>query len=341
MIHLVILGVGRWGVHYVRHLLTYPHVKIVAIIDGRSTQLQQCREKFSLPDDILLDTDWKSIFTLPHLDGVVVVTPAVSHYEIIKTCLDRGYHILAEKPLTLKANESLELCYLAKEKNRQLFVDHTYLFNPAIQAGKKVLDRQQLGNLYYGYSSRTHLSPVRQDVSALWDLAIHDIAIFNYWLQETPCQVSAKGQTWLQPHLPDVVWCDLIYPSGFQATLHLAWLNTDKQRKLTVVGSQGSLIFDELSSDQLILKMGNFRVENSYFIPENETTTSLNFPQEDSLKQVCNRFLSLLETDKPCPLSSGWEGWKLVSILEALEESLEHNGKLVQIESSIGENRDF
>jgi predicted dehydrogenase len=92
---------------------------------------------------------------------------------------------------------------------------------------------------------------VRQDVDALWDLAIHDISIFNHWLGQYPDKVQAQGKVWLQPHLKtslspdglgDMVWVTLYYPNGFQAKIHLCWCNPDKQRRLCVVGSQGTLI---------------------------------------------------------------------------------------------------
>jgi predicted dehydrogenase len=169
--------------------------------------------------------------------------------------------VLAEKPLTLKLSESQALCDLAQQQQRQLVIDHTYLFHPVVETGQQVIAKGKLGDLRYGYAARTHLEPVRPDVDALWDLAIHDIAIFNTWLGQTPIQVQATGTVWLQPDrefetdriqdltpisnsgLSDIVMATLTYPNGFRAFLHLCWLNPDKQRRLGVVGSEGTLIF--------------------------------------------------------------------------------------------------
>ena len=195
---LAVFGAGRWGVNLLRNFLNLPQVEVIAVVDPRPEQLTQVQQRFNLPPSIKLTSDWAAAMALSALDAIVVATPAMTHYELITAALNQGLHVLAEKPLTLNGDQCLELRRLATAKQRQLIVDHTYLFHPAVQAGKQVIDASRLGNLRYGYATRTNLGPVRLDVDALWDLAIHDIAIFNHWLGQMPCRVEAKGQTWLQ-----------------------------------------------------------------------------------------------------------------------------------------------
>ncbi|NET69651.1 MAG: Gfo/Idh/MocA family oxidoreductase [Sphaerospermopsis sp. SIO1G2] len=190
---LAIIGVGRWGVHLLRNFLAHPQVDVVAIVDPSLAKLTTVKERFHLDDNILLITEWQSIKNIPQLTAVAIATPASTHYDLIKDYLQSGYHILAEKPLTLDPEECRELCELAEYQEIILMVDHTYLFHPAVEKGQQVVQSGQLGNLRYGYATRTHLGPVRQDVDALWDLAIHDIAIFNTWLGMLPIKVKAKG----------------------------------------------------------------------------------------------------------------------------------------------------
>ncbi|MGK7925679.1 MAG: Gfo/Idh/MocA family protein, partial [Spirulina sp.] len=196
---IVVLGVGRWGKHLVRNFANHPQTHLVAIVDPNPERLTACREQLNLNESIILADSWDSIREHSEIDAVVIATPASTHYSLIRDALQLGYHVFAEKPLTLEPIECLELCQLAEEKQLQLFVDHTYLFNPAVEGGKQAIANGAIGNLRYGYAARTHLSPVRQDVDALWDLAIHDIGIFNYWLGETPASVCATGNVWLQP----------------------------------------------------------------------------------------------------------------------------------------------
>lgn len=316
---IAILGAGRWGNHLIRNFLEHPQTEVVAVVDPKPSQLEAMKNQYSLPDSVALTQDWQGILARPEVELAAIATPASTHYDIIKYALTQNCHVLAEKPLTLDAQECLELCHLAETQHRQLVVDHTYLFHPVVQRGQEILSSGAVGELRYGYATRTHLGPVRQDVNALWDLAIHDLAIFNHWLGETPIEVEATADTWLQPGLPDVVWVKLIYPSGFKATLHLCWLNPDKQRRLAIVGSQGTLIFDELSSDPLIVQQGQFKVQDGNFIPVGINREVISTPAGEPLKAVCDHFLHCVHHNQPSPHSSGWVGADLVRTLQQIQ----------------------
>jgi predicted dehydrogenase len=343
-LRVVVLGVGRWGVHFVRNFLQRPQAELVAIVDTQADNLNRCQEKFDLDTrKVLLFTDWLEARQVLDFEAIVVATPAITHYEIIKDALQSGYHVLAEKPLTLDPLKCLELAKLAKNNNLQLLVDHTYLFNAAVAKGQEITASGELGELRYGYATRTHLSPVRQDVDALWDLAIHDLAIFNYWLGQTPSLVQAKGQVWLQPNLKmpisaqkglaDVVWVTLDYPGGFQSQIHLSWLNPDKQRRLCIVGSKGTLIFDEmLPETPLIIQKGSFIEEGSHFIPQGVSKETIGIEPNEPLSQVCDRFIENILTNKQDTFSNGKVAAELVTILRGLTLSLEQEGKIIQID---------
>lgn len=262
----------------------------------------------------------------------MVATPASTHYPLIADALQFGCHVLSEKPLTLDPKECLELTQLAQQKQRVLLIDHTYLFHSVVQKGQEVIQSKRLGQLRYGYASRTHLSPVRQDVDALWDLAIHDITIFNEWLGQTPVQVQAKGTVWLQTNLADIVWLTLTYPDGFEAYIHLCWLNPDKQRRLTVVGTQGSLIFDELSlNTPLTLQRGYLEQQNELFIPMGQSSEVIAVDKTEPLKAVCEYFLQIVDKQTSFYKSSGQVATELVQILSCLSLSLQQNGKVISI----------
>ncbi|ACK65585.1 oxidoreductase domain protein [Rippkaea orientalis PCC 8801] len=339
---LAILGVGRWGTHLVRNFLQHPQAELVAIADPNLNNLQTCQAKFGLNEsNIIFTSDWETIKQKIPLDAVIIATPATTHYSLIKDSLASGCHVLAEKPLTLDTSECLELTRLAEQRNVQLMVDHTYLFHPAVNQGKTVINSGKLGEMRYGYASRTHLGPVRQDVDALWDLAIHDIAIFNHWLGQFPSQVQARGQVWLQSdrttdHSPtglaDLVWVRLIYPDGFEAMIHLCWFNPDKQRRLCVVGSQGTLIFDEMNPNSpLTLQKGYLEPQGEGFVPQGQENEVIELEKAEPLKQVCDRFLETIKTGVPCAVSSGWVGTQLVKILTALSLSMQHNGTIINL----------
>jgi predicted dehydrogenase len=340
-IRLAQFGVGRWGHHLLRNFLALPEVEVAAIVEPSTEKHAIIRDKFALSDDVPLTTDAAAVLARRDIDAVAIATPAATHYALIKTALQQGQHVLAEKPLTLAVAECEELCKLAAQHHRQLVIDHTYLFHPVVQAGRALLADQPLGTLRYGYATRTNLGPVRPDVDALWDLSIHDIAIFNHWLGEMPEAVAAHGQVWLQGDRPtlhslkglaDVVWLRLVYPSGFQATIHVSWANPDKQRRLGVVGDRGTLIFDEMQREApLVLHHGTFTPEGLYFNPTGLDREVIPIPNGEPLKQVCQHFIHCAATNQPFPLSSGQVGTDLVRILVALSQSLNQGGQIVSL----------
>jgi predicted dehydrogenase len=330
-IGIAILGVGRWGVHLVRNFLAHPQANLLAIADPNQERLDYCRQQFDLDrTDLKLTTNWESIQQNSQINALVIATPASTHYQLIKEALKLGYHVLSEKPLTLNFLECEELTRIAQEKKLQLFIDHTYLFHPAVKKGQEIIKKGDLGTLRYGYASRTNLGPVRQDVDALWDLAIHDLAIFNHFLGQNPVKVQAEGQVWLQENLADLVWLKLFYADGFIANIHLCWLNPDKQRKLSLVGSKGTLVFDEMQSQSpLTLQKGFFEQQGNQFIPTGVKTEVLPLEKAEPLKLVCDRFLDNINNHKDDQLSSGKLATNLVKILQALSLSLEKNGMII------------
>lgn len=329
-IQLALMGVGRWGTHLLRNFLAHPQIHLKAVVDPRVELLTATAQTFHLDASVQLLEHWEKALEIQGLEAIAIATPATTHEAIATAALKRQLHVLCEKPLTLTATTSTALCQLARQHSRQLFIDHTYLFHPAVTQAKAQLDR--LGMPRYGYAARTNLGPVRHDVDALWDLAIHDIAIFNYWLDQLPIRVQAYGQNWLprsgiEP-LADVVWCRLQYASGFEATIHVCWANPHKQRQLSLVCDRGSLIFDELqSAAPLTLQLGH--PTPNTFQPQGLDTIALEVPNQEPLATMCNHFVQSVITNQPSPISSGTVGTNLVAILEALSQSLHQEGSWI------------
>lgn len=336
-IQLALFGAGRWGSHLLRNFLAHPQIQLRAVVEASPTRLASLEKE--LDSSIALMSDWRAAMSLEGLEACAIATPAATHYPLIETALKTGLHVLAEKPITLEVSSAQALCNLAQQQQRQLVIDHTYLFHSAVAAGKAALP--DIGQPRYGYATRTHLGPVRRDVDALWDLAIHDISIFNHWLGESPAQVQAQGSSWLQPHvttplspsgLADVVWCRLQYPSGFQATIHLCWANPDKQRRLCVVGDRATLIFDEMNREMPLSKQcGDFAEKDGWFTPQNIANKPVGIASSEPLKNVCDHFADCIQSNVVSTISSGEIGAVLVSILIGLSKSLNSGGSWVEV----------
>ncbi|MEL6552426.1 MAG: Gfo/Idh/MocA family oxidoreductase [Cyanobacteria bacterium J06621_11] len=338
-INLVLFGAGRWGSHLLRNFLAHPQINIRAVVEASAQRLASLTH--DVGEDVLLLDDWRVAMDLDEIDAVAIATPAATHYTLIETALKKGLHVLAEKPLTLDVSSAQSLCDLAVQQNRQLVIDHTYLFHSAVTTAKASLP--VVGQPRYGYATRTHLGPIRRDVDALWDLAIHDISIFNYWLSESPVKVSAQGSGWLQPNvqtplspngLADVVWCRLQYASGFQATIHLCWANPDKQRRLCFVGDKSTLIFDEMNQKSpLVSQQGDLLEKDGWFTPTNLKTAEVEVPAAEPLAVMCDHFVRCVHNNNPSNVSSGQLGTKLVAVLIALSQSMNKDGEWVSVDS--------
>ena len=126
---------------------------------------------------------------------------------------------------------------------------HTFVYSAPVRAVKQILDRGELGEIYFISSSRVNLGLHQPDVSVVWDLGPHDFSILLYWLEELPCQVRATGRDSIVPGIPDVAFVTLRYPSGMVANVELSWLAPSKLRRTVIVGSQKMVVYDDGTSE--------------------------------------------------------------------------------------------
>jgi predicted dehydrogenase len=327
---IAVLGLGRWGVNWLRNFMQHPGARVIAVADNLPANL----EKVAALNPIEMPyctTDWQAAIAQPGVEAVVIVTPAVTHFELISTALELGLHVLVEKPITVNSREAIAAAELADRQGKILMVDHTYLFNPAIQRGQTAVP--DLGPLRYAYATRSHLGPVRLDVDVMWDLAIHDLVILNHWLGQTPTIVQAKPMSWLQSTgLADTVWATLTYPNGLEATMHWAWANHDKQRRIGLVGDRGTLIFNELATEPLTCEQGTFEQQGNFFVPIEQSREVLNYPISEPLTNACQHFLDCIQAKRQSDFANAWEGAKLVQMLEALALSMAQQGEPIAVE---------
>ena len=175
---VAVIGAGYWGTNYIRIFGEFGDARVVAVCDSRADRLDAVRR--TLP--VRVTDDAAEAMTRPEADAVAIVTDASTHRRLAGMALEAGKHVLVEKPVTTTSKDASELIDLAERRGRTLMVGHTFLYNPGVRAVKEYLAAGEVGEVYYLYSQRTSLGPIRSDVNAIWDLAPHDIAILNYLL---------------------------------------------------------------------------------------------------------------------------------------------------------------
>ena len=341
-LNLAIAGLGRWGTHLLRNFLALPGARVIALVDPNRQRLYDLCDRFGLTDTVTCYDSWPQALAHPGLAAAVVATPASTHYPMIKAALESGLHVLSEKPLTLESATSAALCQLAAAQQRQLMVDHTYLFHPAVQQGRDLCE--QLGPLRYGYAARTNLGPVRPDADVFWDLAIHDVAILNHWLGQQPIAVAAWGPVWLQPQaqagfpsgLRDAGWLRLIYAQGdrphpLEVVVHVSWANPDKQRRLALVGDRGTLVLDESpQAHPLTIYRGQFQTQSSLFVPSGPQMEAIAIASTEPLQAMCTHFLDCVAANRPSPIAAGERATELVKTMVAIAAAAE-TGAAIEI----------
>ena len=239
---IAVIGCGYWGPNHIRTFCGMPDCRVTAV-DVDVTRLARLVQTCPA---IRIESNLERVLEDPAIDAVVVATPTQTHFDLVRRALLADKHVLCEKPLCTETAAARQLVQLATERRRVLMVGHIFLFNPGIEALKDLIQQGELGEIRYCSATRTNLGPVRSDVNVAYDLAAHDIAIFNWLLEAIPEDISGQGGGWLQRGIEDVAFIQMRYPGGCLAHVHASWLNPIKVRQITVVGSQRMLTWDDL-----------------------------------------------------------------------------------------------
>jgi predicted dehydrogenase len=240
---LALVGCGHWGPNHIRTFNSFTQSRVKTIVDTNEKRLVGIREHFT---GIECVRNIDVVLRSREIDAVVISSPTSTHYEVARACLLAGKDVLCEKPLATTFAHAEELVHLAERAERVLMVGHIFLFNSGIMKLKEVYQSGELGVVQHLAAVRTNLGPIRTDVNAAYDLATHDIAIFNWLLDSEPETISATGQSMLQYGIEDVVSISMRYPDGVFANLRASWLDPKKVRQISVVGTKRMATWDDL-----------------------------------------------------------------------------------------------
>ena len=335
MIRVAVVGAGHWGPNLIRNFHNRERSEVLWVVDRDPGRLGQVRGRFP---EIQVAQEAEPALADVRVDGVVIATPTSTHYRFAKAALERGKHVLVEKPIATAVREGAELCALAAASGRVLMIGHVFLFNPGIQRVKQYLDAGELGRIYYVAMVRTNLGPIRVDVDAAWDLASHDVSVVNYWLESEPVTVAAVGGTWINPGVADAVFATLRYPDDVLVNLHVSWLNPRKARDITVVGEKRMLTFDDMNLTEPIRVYDKRVTDDRTTVGYVDSFASFRASIREGeiviprvvlgepLRAECEHFLDCVESGKP-PLTGGEQGMAVVRVLEAIERSARNGGR--------------
>jgi predicted dehydrogenase len=277
------------------------------------------------------------VLARPEVTAVVVATPAATHATLARRALEAGKNVLVEKPLALSTADAVGLAELADERGLALMVGHTFEFVPAVRKMREILQAGEIGDALYLHSQRLNLGRIQSDVNAFWSIGPHDVSIANYLLDSFPEWVSAQGARYLNAEVEDVVFVTLGYPGGTMANLHVSWLDPLKTRRVTVVGSRRMLVYDDLDGEARlkIFDKGADRLEsNAYGAWQYRLRDgAMEVPRLDMSEPLAtelSHFLECVRTGKR-PEADGWNGVRVVAVLEAVDQSLAAAGARIPV----------
>jgi len=331
------IGCGYWGPNLIRNFSEVATSEMVAVADLDRARLDHIQARY--PQITHVTQDYHDLFQLD-LDAIVISTPPPTHFAIAQECLQRGLHVLIEKPLATSSEDARRLIKLAEEHDRVLMVGHTFEYNPAVHALKEMIDSGELGDIHYIDAVRASLGLFHPKLNVIWDLAPHDLSILIHILGEAPLSVSTRGIACVQQSVEDIAYMTLMFPNNILSHIRLSWLDPCKTRRITVIGSKKMAVYDDVENHEKIKiydksvkairhtdTFGEFQFAYHY---GNVVSPYIRF--EEPLRVECLHFLECIHENKP-PLTDGYNGLQIVEIIEAAQRSLNNEG----MQESIGE----
>ena len=338
MIRIGIIGYGYWGPNLVRNFMNVEGCTVSHICDLDIKKLEIAKKKYP---SINTTNSIDQVFENSEIDAIVIATPVSTHYDLALKALESNKHILVEKPLTNNIEQAQILGKKANDKNKILMIDHTYLYTPAIQKIKELIDSNSLGEIQYIDSTRINLGLFQTDVNVMWDLAVHDIAICCYLLNEKPISVQAVGISHTKSELENIAYITLNYKSQKLIHFNCSWISPVKIRHMLIGGNKKMIVFNDLETTEKI-KIYDSSYKNKL---DSENTEKFltdyrigdihipKIPQIEGLMNMAEDFINSIQNNNE-PISNFNLGLEIVKILESAQKSIKNNGDVVLLENN-------
>ena len=332
-VRVALVGYGYWGQNLLRNFCELEEAEVVMVCDFDVRNLARAQRRYPTVE---VTQNFSEIILDPRVEAVVIATPVSTHYSFAKQALLAGKHVLVEKPLARSGTEVLDLIEIAERNGKSLMVDHTFLYTGAVRRMKSMVQSGEMGKLLYFDSVRISLGLVQNDINVLWDLGPHDLSIMDFVCDRQPFAISATGVKHLYTPYENIAYVTVHFEDNLIAHFHLNWLAPVKVRRTLVGGSKKMLVYDDMESSEKVKVYDKGVVQNldperrekmltgyrngDVLVPNLETT--------EALRLMAREFIASIVEQRPA-LSDGHAGYRIVRLLEAAQESMDDNGRLV------------
>jgi UDP-2-acetamido-3-amino-2,3-dideoxy-glucuronate N-acetyltransferase len=327
--HIAVIGAGYWGANLIRNFFELGSLK--AVSDKSASTLKQIKTLYPPCDTF---HSLKDVISREDIDGIVIATPAETHFILAREALLSGKHVFVEKPMTLTEKDAEDLIALADKNRLTLMVGHLLQYHPAFVKIKQMASAGELGRINYIYSHRLNLGKIRREENILWSFAPHDISMILSLAGEEPENIQATGGYYLHKKIADVTTTHLEFSSGLKAHVFVSWLHPFKDQKLVVVGDRKMAVFDDTLpwEEKLLIYPHHVKWENNLPVPTRGTPENVSIPYSEPLKVECQHFLDCISKKKQ-PVTDGKEGLQVLKVLNAAQRSLNGNGTKITFKS--------
>ncbi|MBF6599307.1 MAG: Gfo/Idh/MocA family oxidoreductase [Dehalococcoidia bacterium] len=334
---VAVIGCGYWGPNLIRNFFDTPGCHVVAACDLSETRLEAISRRhpslaaLTSVDDVLRD---------PTIDAVAIATPVNTHAQLAMRALEAGKHVLVEKPMTATVAEAEALVALADASGLTLMVDHTFVYTGAVRRIKQMIDTGELGNLYYYDSVRINLGLIQHDVSVIWDLAAHDLAIMDYLIAQRPTGISAVASTHFPGGMADVAYLTVRFADAMIAHFHVNWLSPVKVRQVLISGDRRMALYDDIESTEKVKVYDRgVRWNDDPLEARRDALVAYRLgdmfapvlDQTEALRNECAHFIDCMRSGET-PATDGHAGARTVRMLAAAERSIAEHGALVPLD---------
>lgn len=323
---IALIGCGYWGKNHARNLNTLGVLEMICDPSENGRALAG-----GIAPSAAIVKDPNEIFDRQDIDGVVIATPAETHFALARQAFEAGKHVLVEKPMALTYEDAVAMEKSAAEHKRILMVGHLLEYHPAIEAIKKLLAQNYLGKLQYIYSNRLSFGKIRTEENALWSFAPHDISLILRLVGSQPSMVYCTGGSYTTQGIEDVCTANLQFEDTVRAHIFVNWLNPFKEQKLTLIGDQRMAVFcDTEPKDKLVIYNQRVVLDGQQPILEKGESEVIPLPPAEPLRAQCEAFLNAIQSGE-APLTDGKSGSNVLRVLQACQTSLEAAGKPVDL----------
>ena len=237
-LNLSLIGCGNWGNNIARNCQNLNVLYSVTDTDKNKSK------EFSYKYDCK-NLDMNEIVSDDKIDGVIISTPGKTHFKIAQKIIKSKKHVFIEKPMTINLSDAIELEKLAKKVNVQIMIGHLIRYHPGFIKLLEILKSGSIGKIRHITANRVAFGRILKDESVIYDLYPHDLSLILEICNSIPKIINSTAICYINKTIADIANTILHFKENITVSMNASWINPKKEHKFVVIGTLGSIVFDD------------------------------------------------------------------------------------------------